>query len=75
MSTRSSARNIFSPLENPELTIRRKSRTDPTLLNDFEMAAEGNGDIPAPDLQTIKELCQLSLNGRGGPIASIAIQA
>nr|GEV79626.1 reverse transcriptase domain-containing protein [Tanacetum cinerariifolium] len=42
MSTRSSARNLFPPLDNPELTIRRRSRADPTLLNDFEMATEGN---------------------------------
>nr|GEW04357.1 reverse transcriptase domain-containing protein [Tanacetum cinerariifolium] len=39
------------------------------------MATEGNGDPPVPDLRTMKELCQPSLNGRGGPIASIAIQA
>nr|GEU69095.1 reverse transcriptase domain-containing protein [Tanacetum cinerariifolium] len=39
------------------------------------MAAESNGDLPVPDLWTMKELCQPSLNGRGGPIASIAIQA
>nr|GFA89767.1 hypothetical protein [Tanacetum cinerariifolium] len=44
---------------------------DPTLLNDFEMAAEGNGDPPVPDLRAIKELCQPSLNGRGGPIAPV----
>nr|GEY19298.1 hypothetical protein [Tanacetum cinerariifolium] len=75
MSTRSSARNLFPPLDNPELTIRRRSRTNPTLLNDFEMAVEGTGDLPVPDLQTMKELCQPSLNGRGGPIAPIAIQA
>nr|GEW78051.1 hypothetical protein [Tanacetum cinerariifolium] len=75
MSTRSSARNLFPPLDNPELTIQRRSRTDPTLLNDFEMAAEGNGDQPVPDLRTKEELCQPSLNGRGGPIAPIAIQA
>nr|GEY42860.1 reverse transcriptase domain-containing protein [Tanacetum cinerariifolium] len=50
------------------------SRADPTLLNDFEMAAEGNGDPPGPDLRTIEELCQPSLGGRGGPITSIAIQ-
>nr|GEU29909.1 reverse transcriptase domain-containing protein [Tanacetum cinerariifolium] len=74
MSTRSSARNLFSPIDNPELTIRRRSRADPTLLNDFEMAAEGNGDIPVPDLQTMEELCRPSLNGRGGPISSIVIQ-
>nr|GEV45159.1 reverse transcriptase domain-containing protein [Tanacetum cinerariifolium] len=75
MSTRSSARNLFPPLDNPELTIRRRSRTDPTLLNNSKMAAEGNGDLPVPDLWNMKELCQPSLNGRGGPIVSIAIQA
>nr|GFA35498.1 reverse transcriptase domain-containing protein [Tanacetum cinerariifolium] len=42
----------------------QKSCADPTLLNDFEMAAEGNDDPPVPDLQTMKELCQPSLNGR-----------
>nr|GEW27360.1 reverse transcriptase domain-containing protein [Tanacetum cinerariifolium] len=75
MSTRSSARNLFPPLDNPELTIQRRSRAYPTLLNDFEMAAEGTGDLPVPDLQTIEELCQPSFNGRGGPIAPISIQA
>nr|GEZ55048.1 reverse transcriptase domain-containing protein [Tanacetum cinerariifolium] len=54
--------------------IRRRFRVDPTLLNDFEMAIEGNGDLSAPDLRTMKELCQPTLNGQGGPIASIAIQ-
>nr|GFB55338.1 hypothetical protein [Tanacetum cinerariifolium] len=39
------------------------------------MEAEGNGDQPVPDLRTMEELCQPSLNGRGGPIAPIAIQA
>nr|GEX80658.1 reverse transcriptase domain-containing protein [Tanacetum cinerariifolium] len=75
MSTRSFARNLFPPLDNPELTIQRRSRADLTLSNDFEMAAEGNGDLPVPDLQTMEELCQPSLNGRGGPIAPVAIQA
>nr|GEU43878.1 reverse transcriptase domain-containing protein [Tanacetum cinerariifolium] len=51
------------------------SRVDPTLLNDFEMATDGNGDPPVPDLRTMKELCQSTLNGRGEPIAPIAIQA
>nr|GEU84355.1 hypothetical protein [Tanacetum cinerariifolium] len=74
-STRSSARNLFPPLDNPEHTIRRRSHADPTLLNDFEMAAEGNGDPPVPDLRTMEELCQPSLNGRGGAISPIAIQA
>nr|GEW99502.1 reverse transcriptase domain-containing protein [Tanacetum cinerariifolium] len=75
MSNRSSARNLFPPLDNPKLTIQRRSRADPTLLNDFEMAAKGNGDPPVPDLLTMEELCQPSLNGRGAPIALIAIQA
>nr|GEW16861.1 reverse transcriptase domain-containing protein [Tanacetum cinerariifolium] len=75
MSTRSSARNLFPPLDNPDLTIRRRSCTDPTLLNNSEMANEGNGDLPVPDLRTMEELCHPSLNGRGGPIAPIAIQA
>nr|GEX45132.1 reverse transcriptase domain-containing protein [Tanacetum cinerariifolium] len=39
------------------------------------MAAEGNGNLPVPDLRTMEELCQPSLNGRGGPIASISIHA
>nr|GEY97364.1 hypothetical protein [Tanacetum cinerariifolium] len=39
------------------------------------MATDGNGDPPVPDLQTMEELCQPSLNGRGGPIAPIAIKA
>nr|GEW17731.1 reverse transcriptase domain-containing protein [Tanacetum cinerariifolium] len=75
MSTHSSTRNLFPPLDNPELRIRRRSRVDPPLLNDFEMATEGNGDPPVADLRTMEELCQPSLNGRGGPIAPIAIQA
>ncbi|GJW30112.1 hypothetical protein Tco_0046987 [Tanacetum coccineum] len=31
--------------------------------------------MPAPDLQTIKELCQPTMNGWGGPIATLTIQA
>nr|GEV29382.1 hypothetical protein [Tanacetum cinerariifolium] len=73
--SRSFARNLFPPLDNPVLTIRRRSRADPTLLNDFEMAAEGPGDLPVHNLRTMEELCQPSLNGWGGPITSIAIQA
>nr|GEU73498.1 hypothetical protein [Tanacetum cinerariifolium] len=57
--------NLFPPLDNPELTIRRRSRSDPTLLNNSEMAAEGPGDLPVLDLRTMEELCQPSLNGRG----------
>nr|GEV38903.1 DNA-directed DNA polymerase [Tanacetum cinerariifolium] len=39
------------------------------------MAAEGNDDPPVLNLRTMEELCQPSLNGWGGPIALIAIQA
>ncbi|GJR65189.1 hypothetical protein Tco_0011256 [Tanacetum coccineum] len=35
----------------------------------------GRRFLPVPDLRTIEELCQPSLDGRGGPIALIAIQA
>nr|GEX96532.1 reverse transcriptase domain-containing protein [Tanacetum cinerariifolium] len=56
--------NLFPPLDNPELTIRRRSRTDPTLLNNSEMVVEGPGDLPVPDLRTMEELCQPSLNDR-----------
>ncbi|GKD37545.1 reverse transcriptase domain-containing protein, partial [Tanacetum coccineum] len=87
MSTRSSTRNLFCPLEDPERTIRRRTRVDPNSLNDFKeiiMAANGNGDdglppvgggLPIPDLRTMEELCQPTLNGRGGPISPINIQA
>nr|GEU42286.1 hypothetical protein [Tanacetum cinerariifolium] len=61
--------NLFPPLDNPDLTIRIISRGVPTLLNDFEMAAEGNGDPPVPDLRIMEELCHPSLNGRVGPTA------
>ncbi|GJW17111.1 retrovirus-related pol polyprotein from transposon TNT 1-94 [Tanacetum coccineum] len=51
MSTRSSTRNLFPPLEDPERTIRRRARVDPNSLNNFEeinMAANGNGDDGLP---------------------------
>ncbi|GKA53601.1 hypothetical protein Tco_0746916, partial [Tanacetum coccineum] len=85
MSTRSTAKNLFPPLEDPERIIRRRPRVDPDLLKNFEeinMAANegGNngppqGDLQVPDLRTMEELCQPTLKGRGGPIAPINIQA
>ncbi|GJX53136.1 hypothetical protein Tco_0281505 [Tanacetum coccineum] len=68
MSTRSSTRNLFPPLEDPKRTIRRRTRVDPNTLNDFEeinMAANGAGDdglppagggLPVPDLRTMEGL-------------------
>nr|GEX36870.1 reverse transcriptase domain-containing protein [Tanacetum cinerariifolium] len=35
----------------------------------------GGGDLTVPDLRTMEELCQPTLNGRGGSITPIAIQA
>ncbi|GKD69019.1 hypothetical protein Tco_1323109 [Tanacetum coccineum] len=34
-----------------------------------------NLHMPAPDLRTMEELCQPTMNGRGGPIALVNIQA
>ncbi|GJW11157.1 reverse transcriptase domain-containing protein [Tanacetum coccineum] len=34
-----------------------------------------NFQMPAPDLRTMEELCQPTMNGRGGPIAPVNIQA
>nr|GEV55843.1 reverse transcriptase domain-containing protein [Tanacetum cinerariifolium] len=56
--------NLFPPLDNPELTIRRRYFSDPTVLNDSKMATEGLSDLPVPDLRTLEELWQPSLNGR-----------
>nr|GEX53957.1 hypothetical protein [Tanacetum cinerariifolium] len=87
MSTLSSTRNLFPPLKDPERTIRRRTRVDPNLLNDFEeinMAANRKDDnqpphegghLPVLGLRTMEELCQPTLNGRGGPIVPIAIEA
>nr|GEU31822.1 reverse transcriptase domain-containing protein [Tanacetum cinerariifolium] len=51
--------------------VKQKTRIDPNLLNDFNMATNennddvpptGGGDLPVPDLQTMEELCQPTLN-------------
>nr|GEV14886.1 hypothetical protein [Tanacetum cinerariifolium] len=65
----------FVDPDHPTHVYRLKSRADPTLLNDFEMATKGNDGPSVLDLRTMEELCQPSLNGRGGPIAPIANQA
>nr|GEY43353.1 reverse transcriptase domain-containing protein [Tanacetum cinerariifolium] len=43
--------------------------------NSDDIPPAGGGDLPVLDLRTMEELCQPTLNGRGGPIAPIAIQA
>nr|GFA16804.1 reverse transcriptase domain-containing protein [Tanacetum cinerariifolium] len=51
-------------------------------VEDWQATVQGSldsynppGDLPVHDLRTMKKLCQPSLNGQGGPIAPIAIQA
>nr|GEW73470.1 hypothetical protein [Tanacetum cinerariifolium] len=66
---------LLDELEEGPASPRETPHTDPTLLNNSEMVAEGNGDLSVSDLRTMEELCQPSLNGRGGPIALISIQA
>nr|GEV67905.1 reverse transcriptase domain-containing protein [Tanacetum cinerariifolium] len=71
LRTHNSSLPISSKIDS---LLEERSRVDPTLLNDFEMAAEENDDPPVPDLRTTEELCHPSLNGQGGPIDPIAIQ-
>nr|GFA16465.1 reverse transcriptase domain-containing protein [Tanacetum cinerariifolium]GFA45217.1 reverse transcriptase domain-containing protein [Tanacetum cinerariifolium] len=65
-----------------------RNHGDPALLINFEEINMVNnnqnnhnqpplegGDVLAPDLRTMEELCQSTLNGRGGPIAPFAVQA
>nr|GEY46257.1 reverse transcriptase domain-containing protein [Tanacetum cinerariifolium] len=77
--------HLATKIKRPSLKVlEERPRVDPTLLNNFEMATNGNdddvppsrgGDLPVPDLRTMEELCQPTLNGQGGPISRIAIQA
>nr|GEW59328.1 reverse transcriptase domain-containing protein [Tanacetum cinerariifolium] len=43
--------------------------------NSDDVPPAGRGDLPVLNLRTTEELCQPTWNGRGGPIALIAIQA
>ncbi|GJR59146.1 reverse transcriptase domain-containing protein [Tanacetum coccineum] len=114
MNTRSSLKDLVSPLSNPEGIVRNNHRVDHSLLNNFEEINMSNlnqnqmppplggnhvlgppyvgpnpppppnnnfpppfviPNRPAPDRRSMEELCQPSINGRGGPIAPIPIQA
>ncbi|GJU48365.1 hypothetical protein Tco_1217920 [Tanacetum coccineum] len=81
MRTRSQSRNQNRPQQQaPPVVVEPFNFEEP-----FDMAANGaggvgpppagGGGLPVPDLRTMEELCQPSLDGRGGPIAPIAIQA
>nr|GEU69400.1 reverse transcriptase domain-containing protein [Tanacetum cinerariifolium] len=61
MSTRSAARNLFSPLDNPELTIRRRSYSDPTLLNNLKWPLKDpatNFGLKNDMIQQVHNSCQ-----------------
>ncbi|GJX52673.1 hypothetical protein Tco_0281042 [Tanacetum coccineum] len=81
MRTRSQSQNQNRPQQqSPPVVVEPFNFEEP-----FDMAANGagsagpppagGGGLPVPDLRTMEELCQPSLDGRGGPIAPIAIQA
>nr|GEX37877.1 putative reverse transcriptase domain-containing protein [Tanacetum cinerariifolium] len=57
----------------PISIISDRDRPPPLNNNGPLPVVRPNG--PAPDLRSIEELCQPSINGQGGPIASIPIQA
>ncbi|GJT39733.1 hypothetical protein Tco_0939598 [Tanacetum coccineum] len=62
--------NLEEPVDNPpvvNMAANGAGGAGPPLA--------GGGGLPVPDLRTMEELCQPSLDGRGGPIALIAIQA
>ncbi|GJS88339.1 reverse transcriptase domain-containing protein [Tanacetum coccineum] len=73
--TRSSNEEFFLSSKDPERSIQRRTRIYPNSLNNYEeinMDANGNGDdglplarggLPVPDLRTMEELCQPTLNG------------
>nr|GEW54140.1 reverse transcriptase domain-containing protein [Tanacetum cinerariifolium] len=46
-----------------------------TNKNRNDVPHAGGGDLPVPDLHTMEVLCRPTLNGQGGPISPIAIQA
>nr|GEY26554.1 reverse transcriptase domain-containing protein [Tanacetum cinerariifolium] len=89
MSTRSNSSHLFYPLRDPGSLIRRKNLGEPSSLFDFEEVMNNNHNQEPPPhngpppmvrpngqaSRTTKELCQPSINGRGGPIAPIPIQA
>nr|GEZ05104.1 reverse transcriptase domain-containing protein [Tanacetum cinerariifolium] len=89
MSTSYSTTELISSFLNPERVIRyhRRSRGEPSLLFDYEEINMNPNNVqgpppagpfpqnPTPDLRMMEELCQPTMNGRGGPIAPVNIQA
>ncbi|GKC26273.1 reverse transcriptase domain-containing protein [Tanacetum coccineum] len=66
MSTRSSARRILSPIEDPEKLISRRNRSEQSLLFDLEeddIAGQAPPQGPIPDLHSMEELLQAPTDG------------
>ncbi|GJS29235.1 reverse transcriptase domain-containing protein [Tanacetum coccineum] len=71
MSTRSSARRLLSPIEDPERLLSRRNRSEPSLLFDLEeddMAGQAPPQGPIPDLRPMEELLQAPTDGVGDAI-------
>ncbi|GKA82148.1 reverse transcriptase domain-containing protein [Tanacetum coccineum] len=71
MSTRSSARRLLSPIEDPEKLISRRNQSEPPLLFNLEeddMAGQAPPQGPIPDLRPMEELLQAPTDGVGDAI-------
>ncbi|GJY00511.1 reverse transcriptase domain-containing protein [Tanacetum coccineum] len=66
MSTCSSARQILSPIKDPERLLSQRNRSEPSLLFDLEeddMAGQAPPQGPIPDLRPMEELLQAPTDG------------
>ncbi|GKA64854.1 hypothetical protein Tco_0764561, partial [Tanacetum coccineum] len=71
MSTRSSARRLLSPIDDPEKLISRRNQSEPSLLFDLEennMAGQAPPQGLIPDLRSMEELLQAPTDGVGDAI-------
>ncbi|GJV32885.1 hypothetical protein Tco_1393285 [Tanacetum coccineum] len=75
-------RNLGDPtllLDFEEINMNLNNVQGPPLAGPLPQNHNGpsglNLQMPAPDLRTMEELCQPTMNGRGGPIAPVNIQA
>ncbi|GJS10705.1 reverse transcriptase domain-containing protein [Tanacetum coccineum] len=71
MSTRSSARRLLSPVEDPKKLISRRNQSEPSLLFDLEeddMAGQAPPQGLIPDLRSMEELLQAPTDGVGDAI-------
>ncbi|GKG40572.1 hypothetical protein Tco_0467349, partial [Tanacetum coccineum] len=71
MSTRSFARRLLSPIEDPERLLNRKNQSELSLLLNLEeddMAGQVPPQGPIPDLRLMEELLQAPTDGVGDAI-------